>query len=227
MPELLSVRGLCKSYSGMVSNQSINILRDVTMQLETGQSLAITGRSGAGKSTLLHLLAGFEQADHGEIRWGGDLMASMNELAVDRLRNQRLGFVYQFHHLIEECSALDNVMLPLRIGAVALNEAKSRASAILERLGLASRLGHRPSALSGGERQRVAIARALVNRPSCVLADEPTGNLDEQTARQVFDLFRELAAEAGTALLLVTHDLDLARACDRRVVLENGLLYEP
>jgi lipoprotein-releasing system ATP-binding protein len=224
MAELLEVEGLTKSYIGPAASTPISILREVSVQLHAGESLAIMGRSGAGKSTLLHVLAGFEKPDAGHIRWEGQSLATMNVSAVDRLRNQRFGFVYQFHHLIEECSAIDNVSLPLRIGSVLAREAKRRAAAMLTRLGLADRLEHRPSALSGGERQRVAVARALVHRPACVLADEPTGNLDEQSAAQVFKLFRELAIESGTALLLVTHDHSLAKACDRLVVLENGRL---
>ena len=224
MVDLLKVEGLSKSYIGLAVGKPISILRDVSMHLRVGESLAIMGRSGAGKSTLLHLLAGFEKPDAGEICWEGEVLGSMKETAIDRLRNQRFGFVYQFHHLIEECSAIDNVSLPLRIAAVATHEARERAAAMLTRLGLAGRLEHRPSALSGGERQRVAVARALVHHPACVLADEPTGNLDEQSAAQVFQLFRELAIESGTALLLVTHDQSLASDCDRLVVLENGKL---
>lgn len=226
MADLLAVEDLYKSYRGGPFDQSIDILRNLSLRLQRAQSIAITGRSGAGKSTLLHLLAGFEMADRGEIAWEGRSIADMNESEIDRLRNQRLGFVYQFHHLIEECSAMENVMLPLRIRSVGLAEARLQAMNMLERLGLAARSAHRPSALSGGERQRVAVARALVHRPACVLADEPTGNLDEQTSLQVFALFREIASESGTALLLVTHDLELAKACDRQVILENGVLTE-
>lgn len=226
MDDLLRVTGLSKSFAGLANDRPIEILRDVSMRLSAGQSLAIMGRSGAGKSTLLHVLAGFESPDRGEIHWEGQALVSMNETQIDRLRNRRFGFVYQFHHLIEECSAIDNVSLPLRIASVPRQSARERAKAILTRLGLGDRLHHRPSVLSGGERQRVAVARALVHQPACVLADEPTGNLDEQSARQVFALFRELAAESGTALLLVTHDPELAKGCDRLVVLENGLLSE-
>ncbi|MBU6286060.1 MAG: ABC transporter ATP-binding protein [Betaproteobacteria bacterium] len=224
MADLLVVEGLTKSYIGPAPGSPISILREVSMHLQAGESLAIMGRSGAGKSTLLHLLAGFEKPDSGHIQWEGVSLGSMKESAIDKLRNQRFGFVYQFHHLIEECSAIDNVSLPLRIGSVFAREARQQAAAMLTRLGLEDRLEHRPSALSGGERQRVAVARALVHRPACVLADEPTGNLDEQSAAQVFKLFRELAMESRTALLLVTHDHSLAKACDRLVVLENGKL---
>lgn len=224
MADLLVVEGLAKSYIGPAPGSPISILREVSMHLQAGESLAIMGRSGAGKSTLLHLLAGFEKPDSGHIQWEGVSLGSMKESAIDKLRNQRFGFVYQFHHLIEECSAIDNVSLPLRIGSVFAREARQQAAAMLTRLGLEDRLEHRPSALSGGERQRVAVARALVHRPACVLADEPTGNLDEQSAAQVFKLFRELAMESRTALLLVTHDHSLAKACDRLVVLENGKL---
>jgi lipoprotein-releasing system ATP-binding protein len=243
MPELLRVSGLAKSFAvqhphahrasaddqvheararGVVP--SLPILRDLSLQLDAAQSLAIMGRSGAGKSTLLHLLAGLEKADAGSIRWEGRELGVMRERDIDGLRNRRLGFVYQFHHLIDECSALDNVALPLRIAGEDLVQARSRAAAMLEQLGLGGRFGHTPSLLSGGERQRVAVARALIHRPACVLADEPTGNLDDDNAAQVFALFRELIRDGGAALLLVTHDAQLAAQCDAQAVLDHGRL---
>lgn len=243
MPELLRVSGLAKSFAaqqpqvqgdsggepvpeapGRSVAPSLQILRDLSLQLDAAQSLAIMGRSGAGKSTLLHLLAGLEKADAGTIRWEGRELGAMRERDIDGLRNRRLGFVYQFHHLIDECSALDNVALPLRIAGEDLVKARRRAAAMLEQLGLGGRLGHTPSLLSGGERQRVAVARALIHRPACVLADEPTGNLDDDNAAQVFALFRELIREGGAALLLVTHDAQLAAQCDAQAVLDHGRL---
>ena len=231
MPELLRVGGLAKSFAtqmgrGGEGSGSLQILRDLSLRLDTAQSLAIRGRSGAGKSTLLHLLAGLEKADAGTILWEGRALGSMRESEIDALRNRRLGVVYQFHHLIAECSALDNVALPLRIAGEGLALARERAAAMLGRLGLSGRLGHTPALLSGGERQRVAVARALIHRPACVLADEPTGNLDDDNAAQVFALFRELIRESGAALLLVTHDAQLAAHCDRQAVLDHGRLRE-
>ena len=238
MPELLRVSGLAKSFAAQQSGApggaqghsnsgrpgALQILRDLSLELASGQSLAIMGRSGAGKSTLLHLIAGLEKADAGSIRWEGRALKDMREGEMDSLRNRRLGFVYQFHHLIEEYSALDNVALPLRIAGEGLALARTRAAAMLDRLGLAARLGHTPALLSGGERQRVAVARALIHRPACVLADEPTGNLDDDNATQVFALFRELIREGGSALLLVTHDAQLAAQCEHQAVLDHGRL---
>ncbi|NCV54837.1 MAG: ABC transporter ATP-binding protein, partial [Betaproteobacteria bacterium] len=195
MDDLLRVTGLSKSFAGLANDRPIEILRDVSMRLSAGQSLAIMGRSGAGKSTLLHVLAGFESPDRGEIRWEGQALVSMNETQIDRLRNRRFGFVYQFHHLLDELSALENVALPLRIRGLSREEAEAPAQILLDAVGLGKRLHHTPAELSGGERQRVAVARALVGKPDCVLADEPTGNLDTETADRVFDVMLDIAKE--------------------------------
>ena len=213
---------LSKTFSD--AGRSIQIFQELDLKIEQGERVAIMGRSGAGKSTLLHLLGGLDLPSSGSVYLAGKEIKKLNEKQRSRLRNRSLGFIYQFHHLLPEFTALENVCMPLLLGNHSRTDANKKASIILERVGLGERLEHKVAQLSGGERQRVAIARALVTQPLCMLGDEPTGNLDAQTAEQVFSMMLDLNKELGTSLVIVTHDQVLARRMDRVLLLNNGKL---
>jgi lipoprotein-releasing system ATP-binding protein len=218
----LEARDIVKSYP--VGGRLLTVLRDLDLQVDAGEMLAIVGASGVGKSTLLHLLGGLDRVDSGTIAIDGTELTSLPDAQVVAFRNRRVGFVFQFHHLLPEFSALENAEMPMRIARMPMAEARPRAEEILRRVGLADRLAHRPGMLSGGEQQRVAVARALVMRPSILLADEPTGDLDEATADSMHVLLREMHQAYGLTSVIATHNPRLAAACDRIVRLVGGHL---
>jgi lipoprotein-releasing system ATP-binding protein len=219
----LQARGLGKAYREG-SGEALHVLRDINLQLKVGESMAIIGASGSGKTTLLNLLGGLDKPSSGEVLFQGQDINRMDEKTRCKIRNAHLGFVYQFHHLLPEFSALENVAMPLLIGGAKPEQASEQARHILGELGLGLRLQHKPGELSGGERQRAAIARALIHQPDCVFADEPTGNLDRRNAEQVIEIISQLNRNFNTALVIVTHDIHIAERMDNIVELEDGIL---
>ncbi|MDN4501211.1 lipoprotein-releasing ABC transporter ATP-binding protein LolD [Alteromonadaceae bacterium BrNp21-10] len=224
MTVVLKSIDLCKSY--VEGENHVDVLQNINFELNAGEQVAVLGNSGSGKSTLLHLLGALDTPSSGEVQFQGENIFSFSPRQQAAFRNQSLGFVYQLHHLLPEFSALENVAMPLLIGQCAKSEAMQRAESILQRVGLASRLSHRPSQLSGGERQRVAIARALVTNPAVVLADEPTGNLDDKTGENIYQLIREFRHDMNTSFVVVTHDTRLADKLDRVWEIRNGAIQE-
>ena len=224
MNKLFECRDIRKVYrEGSLDTE---VLKGVSFDIDKGELVSIVGSSGSGKSTLLHILGALDDATEGEVDFLGQDLSALSSNKQAALRNKHLGFVYQFHHLLADFTAVENVAMPLLIGGTKVSEAKEAAQALLEKVGLGHRMDHRPSELSGGERQRVAIARALVNKPDLVLADEPTGNLDHNTALAIYDLMRELNQESNIAFLVVTHDNELAAKMDRQMHMQDGLLVD-
>lgn len=224
MSNLLQCRSICKTYrEGAMRTE---VLKGVSFDLQKGELVAIVGSSGSGKSTLLHILGALDTASTGEVCFLEQNLTALSANRQAKVRNQHIGFVYQFHHLLADFSALENVAMPLLIAGEKVAQAKEKATSLLDKVGLSHRLEHRPAELSGGERQRVAIARALVNQPALVLADEPTGNLDHSTALAIYQLMRELNQQYGTAFLVVTHDSELAAKMDRQMHMQDGVLSE-
>lgn len=223
MEALLACRGITKIYHD--GQTDTPVLSDVSLSVNPSEHVAILGSSGSGKSTLLHILGGLDKPTEGEVWFEGKSITSMKPTQLAALRNQKIGFIYQFHHLLPEFTALENAAMPLLIGGESPSQANKQAKEMLERVGLSHRMQHKPSALSGGERQRVAIARALVNRPALVLADEPTGNLDNKTGEQIYQLLTSLSEDLGTSFVVVTHDNSLAARMNRILRIKDGVLH--
>ncbi|MBJ6137615.1 lipoprotein-releasing ABC transporter ATP-binding protein LolD [Marinobacter litoralis] len=223
-PLVIDCRKVTRTYSE--GPEKLTIFSDISLEVSAGETVAIVGSSGAGKTTLLNLLGGLDKPSSGQIEICGQNIHGMSEAGRARFRNRHLGFVYQFHHLLPEFTALENVMMPLALGGGSPRQAKPKAEALLERVGLGQRLRHKPGELSGGERQRVAIARALVNEPNCVLMDEPTGNLDQHTGEGIRALIQDLRDNSGTAFIMVTHDMGMAKSLGRVLRLEQGTLIQ-
>jgi lipoprotein-releasing system ATP-binding protein len=219
---VISTQQLAKSFSD--GDLQTHVLEDISLEVNKGDRLAIVGSSGSGKSTLLHIMGGLDSPSQGEVLVQGQNIHALKSKAASRLRNQQLGFVYQFHHLLPEFTAVENVAMPLVIGGFSPKEAQQKSRELLDKVGLGHRMQHKPSELSGGERQRAALARALITEPACLLADEPTGNLDHRTAQSIFDLILQLNEDLGTALVIVTHDTELAAKMDRVMTLMDGKL---
>ena len=222
MQDVLICRNINKTYQD--DSNATPVLHDVSLSIKAGEHVAILGSSGSGKSTLLHILGGLDKPSSGEVEFNGKSLGQLSGNALAKLRNDHMGFIYQFHHLLGEFTAIENVAMPLRIRGVSSNAALSKAREMLEEVGLSHRIDHLPSAMSGGERQRVAIARALVTEPSVVLADEPTGNLDDSTGEQIYKLLTSLSEKKGTAFVVVTHDIALASKMDRVLKIKDGRL---
>ncbi len=223
-PLVIDCRQVTRTYSE--GPEKLTIFSDISLEVSAGETVAIVGSSGAGKTTLLNLLGGLDKPSSGKIEICGENIHGMSEAGRARFRNRHLGFVYQFHHLLPEFTALENVMMPLALGGQSPRQTKPKAEALLERVGLGQRLRHKPGELSGGERQRVAIARALVNEPNCVLMDEPTGNLDQHTGEGIRALIQDLRDNSGTAFIMVTHDMGMAKSLGRVLRLEQGTLVQ-
>ena len=224
MNDLLCVENICKTFSS--GEETLHILNGVQLSLKSGQTMSITGESGSGKSTLLHILGGLDTADSGEVNIDGVDITKLDETSLSELRNKKIGFIFQSHYLLEEFDAVENVMLPYLMNNYNKNEARKKATELLEKVGLAHRLHHHPSKMSGGERQRVAIARAFMNEPPLILADEPTGNLDNKNAERVVELLFDLSKDKGHALVIVTHSPAIAAMSELRYVLRGGLLVK-